>query len=391
MWQYFIALGNDMRIRNILIFTILLSAYLSSAIAAPALIPSAPRVNAKAYLLIDHNSGHILAEHNADKKIEPASLTKLMTAYVVLFEIDRGGISLEDEVKISEKAWRMGGSRMFIKVNSHVSVKELLKGLIIQSGNDASVALAEHIASNEPAFVELMNQHAERLKMNTTHFNNSTGWPDKDHYTTARDLAKLSQAIINDFPKHYSEYKQKEYTYNNIRQYNRNRLLWLDDRVDGLKTGHTEAAGYCLISSAKNSNMRLISVVIGTNKDDARIAASRKLLNYGFRFFETSLIHKANTEITNMRVWKGEEEKLSLGITQDLYVTMPKGLLRKIKNNIKVEAMIEAPVTQGQNYGQLNIMLGDKQISSKELIALSSIKEGSIWRKLIDNIKLMFQ
>ena len=201
-----------MRIRNTFILFILLSAYFSSAIAAPALIPAPPRVNAKAYLLIDHNSGHVLAERNADKKVEPASLTKLMTAYVVLYEIDRGGISLEDEVKISEKAWRMGGSRMFIRVNTLVSVKDLLKGLIIQSGNDSSVALAEHIASNESSFVELMNQHAERLNMNATHFNNSTGWPDKNHYTTARDLSILSQAIINDFPKHYSEYKQQEYT-----------------------------------------------------------------------------------------------------------------------------------------------------------------------------------
>lgn len=380
-----------MRIRNTFILFILLSAYFNSAIAAPALIPAPPRVNAKAYLLIDHNSGHVLAERNADKKIEPASLTKLMTAYVVLYEIDRGGISLEDEVKISEKAWRMGGSRMFIRVNTLVSVKDLLKGLIIQSGNDASVALAEHIANNESSFVELMNQHAERLNMNATHFNNSTGWPDKNHYTTARDLSIISQAIINDFPKHYSEYKQKEYTYNNIRQYNRNRLLWLDDRVDGLKTGHTEAAGYCLISSAKNNNMRLISVVTGTNKDDARIAASRKLLNYGFRFFETSLIHQANSEITNLRVWKGEEENVSLGIAKNLYVTMPKGMSKKIKNNIKVEAMIEAPVAEGQSYGQLNIMLGDKQLATQNLIALSSIKEGGIWRKLVDNIKLMFQ
>ena len=380
-----------MRKRNIFILFILLSAYLSSAIAAPALIPAPPHINAKAYLLIDHNSGHVLAEHNADKKIEPASLTKLMTAYVVLFEIDRGGISLEDEVKISEKAWRMGGSRMFIRVNTHVSVKELLKGLIIQSGNDATVALAEHIAGSESAFVELMNQHAERLNMNATHFNNSTGWPDKNHYTTARDLAILSQAIINDFPEHYTEYKEKEYTYNNIRQYNRNRLLWLDDRVDGLKTGHTEAAGYCLISSAKNKSMRLISVVTGTKRDNARIAASRKLLNYGFRFFETSLIHEANTEITNLRVWKGEEQKLSLGISKNLYVTIPKGLRKKIKNKIKVEAMIEAPVKEGQSYGQLNIMLGDKQLATQELVALSSIKEGSIWRKLVDNIQLMFQ
>ena len=380
-----------MRTRNVFILFFLLSAYLSSAIAAPALIPAPPRVNAKAYLLIDHNSGHVLAERNADKKIEPASLTKLMTAYVVLYEIDRGGISLEDEVKISEKAWRMGGSRMFIRVNTLVSVKDLLKGLIIQSGNDASVALAEHIANNESSFVELMNQHAERLNMNATHFNNSTGWPDKNHYTTARDLAILSRAIINDFPKHYSEYKEKEFTYNNIRQYNRNRLLWLDDRVDGLKTGHTEAAGYCLISSAKNSNMRLISIVTGTNKDDARIAASRKLLNYGFRFFETNLIHKAKSEITNLRVWKGEEENVSLGIASNLYITMPKGLSKKIKNNIKVEAMIEAPVSEGQSYGQLNIMLGKKQLATKKLIALSSINEGGVWRILVDNIKLMFQ
>jgi len=380
-----------MRTRNIYILLAFLTTFISSVVAAPALIPAPPRINAKAYLLIDHNSGHVLAEHNADKKIEPASLTKLMTAYVVLYEIDRGGISLEDEVKISEKAWRMGGSRMFIRVNTLVSVKELLKGLIIQSGNDASVALAEHIASSESSFVELMNQHAERLGMNSTHFNNSTGWPDKNHYTTARDLAILTQAIINDFPKHYSEYKQKEYTYNNIRQYNRNRLLWLDERVDGLKTGHTEAAGYCLISSAKNENMRLISVVTGTKRDDARIAASRKLLNYGFRFFETNLIHQANTEITKLRVWKGEEEELALGIAKDLYVTLPKGSFKKIKNNIQVEAMIEAPITAGQNYGELNIMLNDKKVASQKLIALSDIKKGGIWRILVDNITLMFQ
>ena len=380
-----------MQIRTQFILFIFLSTFLSSIFAAPALIPAPPRVNAKAYLLLDHNSGQILAEHNADEKIEPASLTKLMTAYVVLFEIERGGISIEDEVKISEKAWRMGGSRMFIRVNSHVSVKELLKGLIIQSGNDASVALAEHVASNEEAFVELMNQHAQRLNMNATHFNNSTGWPDDNHFTTARDLATLSRAIINDFPTHYSAYKEKEYTYNNIRQYNRNRLLWLDDRVDGLKTGHTDAAGYCLISSAKQNKMRLISVVTGTTKDEARIAASRKLLNYGFRFFETNLVHKANTEITNMRVWKGEEQKLSLGLLKDIYITIPKGLGSNVKNNLKLEAMIIAPVVQGQSYGKLDIVLDDKKLASRELVALSAVNEGSIWRKLVDNIQLMFQ
>jgi len=364
---------------------------LTTATAAPSLIPAPPRVNAKSYLLIDHHSGYVLAEKNADKRIEPASLTKLMTAYVVLFEISRGGISLEDEVKISKKAWRMGGSRMFIEVNKFVSVKKLLKGLIIQSGNDATVALAEHIAVSEQAFVELMNQHADRLEMSSTNFNNSTGWPDKKHYTTARDLAKLSRAIINDFPEHYSAYKEKEYTYNNIRQYNRNRLLWLDDRVDGLKTGHTEAAGYCLISSAKQKGMRLISIVTGAAKDDARISSSRKLLNYGFRFFETNLVHKANSKITEMRVWKGEKQQLSLGITENLFITTPKSLSKKIKNNIKVEAMIEAPVIKHQSYGEVNIMLGDKQIATRDLVALSAVAEGSIWQKLMDSIQLMFQ
>lgn len=380
--------------RQIILLFTLLSVYLANSTfvnAAPALIPTPPRVSAKAYILIDHNSGYVLAEHNADKRIEPASLTKLMTAYVVFYEIERGGISLDDEVKISEKAWRMRGSRMFIKVNSFVTVKELLKGLIIQSGNDASVALAEHVANNESSFVELMNQHAARLNMTATHFNNSTGWPDKNHYTTARDLAKLTRAMINDFPKHYATYKEKKYTYNNIRQYNRNRLLWLDERVDGLKTGHTDAAGYCLISSAKQNDMRLISVVTGTERDAARISASRKLLNYGFRFFETHLLYEANTEITNMRVWKGEEEKVSLGIPANLYVTTPKGSRKKIKNSIKVEAMIVAPVTKGKVFGQLNIILSGKKIASQDLIALKAVNEGSFWRKLSDNIQLMFQ
>ena len=377
--------------RFIFSLILLITSTITAATAAPSLIPAPPQLNARAYLLIDHHSGYVLAEHNADQRIEPASLTKLMTAYVVFYEIERGGISLNDEVKISEKAWRMGGSRMFIEVNTRVTVDKLLKGLIIQSGNDATVALAEHIATTESSFVELMNQHAERLGMLSTHFNNSTGWPDNHHYTTARDLAKLSRAIITDFPNHYSAYREKEYTYNNIRQYNRNRLLWLDDRVDGLKTGHTEAAGFCLISSAKQNEMRLISVVTGTNKDDARISASRKLLNYGFRFFETNLIHKANTEITNMRVWKGEEQTLSLGIAKDLYVTSPKGLSKQIKNAIKVEAMIQAPVEKNQRFGQVNILLGEQILASQPLIALSAVNEGGLWRKLVDNIQLMFQ
>ena len=370
---------------------LLFSCFLTAATATPSLVPSPPHINAKAYLLIDHHSGYILAEHDADKRIEPASLTKLMTAYVVSYEMQRGGITMQDKVRISEKAWRMGGSRMFIKVNSLVTVEDLLKGLIIQSGNDAAVALAEHVAGSEDSFVELMNQQAERLGMHSTHYVNSTGWPDKNHYTTVRDLAKLSQAIINDFPEHYAWYKEKQLTYNNIHQNNRNRLLWLDDRVDGIKTGHTESAGYCLISSAKQNNMRLISIVTGTPKDEIRISASRKLLNYGFRFFETELLHKANTSITDVHVWKGEAQQVSLGVAKDIYVTTPRGMRNKIKNNIKVEALIEAPVKKGQSFGQVNIMLGDERLSTQPLIALSSIKEGGIWRKLVDNVQLMFQ
>ncbi len=362
-----------------------------SANALPSLVPSPPRIDAKAYLLMDHHSGTVLAEKNADKRIEPASLTKLMTAYIVAYEIERGSISMDDEVLISVKAWRMKGSKMFIREGTHVSVDKLLKGLIIQSGNDAAVALAEHVAGSEEAFVELMNQHAQRLGMTSTHFNNSTGWPDKNHYTTVRDLAKLTRAVINDFPEHYAVYKIKEYTYNNIRQSNRNGLLWRDDRVDGLKTGHTEAAGYCLIASAKQNDMRLISIVMGTSSDAARIATSRKLINYGFRFFDTRLLHKANEPVTNIRIWKGEEEELPLGIEKDLYITIPKGQYKKLKTLIKLDALIEAPAKKGQAYGDLEIMLGDKLLLDRKLVALKDIKQGGIWRKMVDSIKLWFQ
>lgn len=359
--------------------------------AAPSLVPAPPNIGANAYLLLDHNSGYVIAEHNADQRIEPASLTKLMTAYVVLYEIQRGSISLDDEVKVSEKAWRMGGSRMFIEVNTKVSVNDLLKGLIVQSGNDAAVALAEHVADSEANFVALMNKHAQRLGLTSTQFANATGWPDPNHYSTARDLAKLSQAMINDFPEHYSWYKIKEYTYNNIRQSNRNRLLWLDESVDGIKTGHTESAGYCLISSALRSDMRLIAVVTGTNSETARINSSRKLLNYGFRFYETFLLHDANQALTDMRVWKGAEETVPLGISKPLYVTAPRGIRNRIKAKLQIDAMIEAPVTKGHEYGKINVMIDNEQLVSRPLIALASVDEGGLWTRLVDNIQLMFK
>lgn len=359
--------------------------------AAPLAVPSPPRLDARAWLLVDYHSGRVLAEHNSMARIEPASLTKMMTAYVVLHAIADGTISLRDEVLISEKAWRMKGSRMFIEVNKRVPVEDLLKGMVIQSGNDASVALAEHVAGSEDGFVQLMNQYAARLGMSDTQFTNSTGWPDEDHYTTAHDLAILSRALIREFPEHYARYKIREFTYNNIRQFNRNRLLWLDDRVDGIKTGHTESAGYCLVVSAKDKDMRLISVVAGTDSDKARASASRKLLNYGFRFYETFLLHAANQPIREMRIWKGEKERLPLGVAEDLYLTIPRGQRNKVRANMTVEATLIAPARKGQPYGTVNILLGDEEIASRPLIALESIPEGSLWTRMVDAVKLKFQ
>ncbi len=359
--------------------------------AAPSIVPAAPTINAKAWLLIDYNSGQVLAEHNSQQRVEPASLTKMMTAYIVLYEIRNGSFQTNDLVRISEKAWRMKGSRMFIEVNSQVSVEELLKGLIIQSGNDATVALAEHVAGTEGAFVELMNQHARTMGMTGSHFTNSTGWPDPEHYTTPHDLAILSRALIRDFPEHYSWYKIKEYTYNNIRQFNRNRLLWLDERVDGIKTGHTESAGYCLVASAEENDMRLISIVLGTGSENARAAVSRKLLNYGFRFYETFLLHHAKEPLQNVRIWKGEQETLPLGLQNDLYITIPRGQRNKVKANMTLETGLIAPAIKGRAYGQVNIMLNDEQLSQQPLVALEEVPEGGLWRQLVDSVMLMFQ
>lgn len=356
-----------------------------------SLVPAAPKVKAHAYLLMDFNSNNTIVSQNADKRVEPASLTKLMTVYVTLYELSKNNIKLEDQVKISEKAWRMKGSRMFIEVNSWVSINELLHGVIIQSGNDASVALAEHIAGSETAFSDLMNQHAINLGMHDTHFVNSTGWPNENHYTTAKDLAILTRALIKDFKDQYALFKIKHYTYNGIKQPNRNRLLWTDERVDGVKTGHTESAGFCLVSSALQNDMRLIAVVTGTNSETTREASSRKLLSYGFRFYETFLLNSAHTTLTSQQVWKGDKEEVNLGLTEDLYITAPKGNRAKIKANMKLDAMITAPVTKGQNFGTVNVMLGDELLTSRPLVSLVDVKEGGFFTKLIDNIILMFK
>lgn len=358
--------------------------------ANPRLVPEAPTVDARGYILLDFHSGHVLAERNADERLEPASLTKMMTAYVVFHELGTGQINLTDMVRVSKKAWRMPGSRMFIEVGTSVSVQELLKGTIIQSGNDSSVALAEHVAGSEETFAALMNEHARNLGMSGTHFVNATGLPDANHYSTARDLAQLASALIHRFPEYYAWYSEKEYTYGGITQGNRNLLLYRDNTVDGFKTGHTEAAGYCLVASAKRGEMRLISVVMGTKSEGARANESQKLLNYGFRFYETHKLYDAAQPLKAMRVWKGANETVQLGLADPLYITVPRGQYNKLSASLSVENAIIAPTHKGQNLGALNIRLGDEVLAERPLVALEDVAEGSLWRQLYDNVRMMF-
>lgn len=359
-----------------------------TAIAAKP-VPAPPDVAAKNYLVIDFASGEVLAEKNADEKIEPASITKMMTAYVVYKELEEGRLSMDEMVQISEKAWRMGGSRMYLEVNTSVPVHELLKGLIIQSGNDASVALAEHIAGTETAFVQLMNQYAAELGMDDTHFANSTGWPDKTHLTTARDIARLAAAIIREFPEHYAWYAEKEYTYNNIKQYNRNKLLWRDESVDGIKTGHTESAGYCLVSSALRGDMRIISVVLGTDSKKARASVSQALLNYGFRFYESHTLYEKDEVLSRPRIWKGEMETLSIGPEEDIAVTIPRGAYDDLDATMDIDKNIEAPVSKGQQVGEVRVSLDGKVLRTVPLVALETIDEGSLFQIAKDYVLRM--
>jgi len=361
------------------------------ATAVYAIEPKAPKLAAKSYILQDFNSGKIIAELNSMNRIEPASLTKMMSNYVIENELAMGNIQLTDEVKISKKAWKMPGSRMFIEVNTKVTVEKLLKGMIIQSGNDATVAMAEYIAGSEESFASLMNEYAKKLDMNSTHFVNATGLPHKDHYTTAEDLAKLVRAIIRDFPEHYAWYSEKEYTYNGIKQFNRNKLLWQDKYVDGVKTGHTESAGYCLASSALKGDMRLISVVLGTNSERARATESQKLLTYGFRFYETHRLYEANVKLTSAQVWKGEAEQFDLGLKEDLWVTIPRGEYKTLKATMSLDTRIVAPVSEGGVFGTVNVDLAGKPFITRELAALSDVKEGSFINGIMDEVKMLFE
>lgn len=354
-------------------------------------VPAAPNIDATGLLLVDMHSDRILVEKNADQRLEPASITKIMTAHVVFHELEKGDLKLDDMVSVSEKAWKTEGSRMFIEVNTKVSVDELLKGLIIQSGNDAAVALAEHVAGSEEAFANLMNEHAAQLGMDGTHYVNSTGLPDPYHYTTARDIVKVTEATIHDYPEFYKLYAVKEYTYNDIRQHNRNNLLWRDSSVDGVKTGHTESAGYCLVSSAERDGMRLIAVVMGTDSKKARIKESTALLNYGFRFFETHRLYGAGQALAQARIWKGERENLALGLDDDLFVTIPRRQYDKLQARTEIKPTIEAPVNKGQALGEVIVELSGTEVTRMPLRALADMPEGGLWNLMVDSVLLWME
>lgn len=362
-----------------------------NASSPPLIIPSPPRLNAKAYVLMDANSGAIIAQKNMNQKLPPASLTKLMTLYVTSEALSQGQIRLDDKVRVSKEAWSRGGSRMFLKEGSYVTVRELIEGIIVASGNDACVAMAQYIGGSEKNFARLMNQTAQRLGMKNSHFVDSTGLPRPGHYTTAYNLALLTRALINNFPQYYGWYKQKWIKYNKIKQPNRNRLLWRDPSVDGLKTGHTDAAGYCLIASANRNGMRLISVVMGTPSDAARNNNSQALLNWGYRYYRTYKLFKANAPVTRTRVYLAKEKEVELGLTRDLYVTVPSGQYKSIKASIAIQPKLRAPIIKGQTYGQIEVRLKGKLIAKAPLVALNGDPRAGWFSRSIDHIELFFK
>lgn len=357
----------------------------------PMVIPAAPQLAATGFILVDATTGNIVAESNSEQRLPPASLTKMMTSYLVVDEIEKGRITEDAMVNISVKAWKMGGSRMYIREGTQVSVIDLLRGVIIQSGNDASVALAEYVSGNEDAFVDAMNQKAAQLGMTNTHFENSTGWPAEGHLTTAKDLAVLARAIINDHPSHYPLYAEKYFFYNNIRQPNRNLLLNRDETVDGLKTGHTEEAGYCLVASSKRENTRLIAVVMGTESESARAAETQKLLAYGFRYFQTTPLYQAGQQVSTARVWAGTTQEVTLGIPNNIVLTLPKGSEQALQANMHINEVIKAPITVGQELGNLTIELDGQLLVNTPIVALQPVEEAGFFARLLDNLKLFFR
>jgi len=356
----------------------------------PTMIPSPPQLAASSWILMDADSGRILVDHNADERLPPASLTKLMTAYLVERELDRGNIALDDMVDVSEKAWRTGGSKMFIEVGTQVPVEQLLNGIIIASGNDASVAMAEYLAGGDAPFADMMNQHASRLGMDDTNFVNATGLPGEDHYSSAHDMALLAQHIINDYPDHYAIYAEKEFSFNDINQPNRNRLLWRDPSVDGLKTGWTTEAGYCLVASAKRDDMRLISVVMGTESEEARAQETQKLLSYGFRYFETLELYERGAVLNTPRVWGGDKNELRVGVGQDVHMTVPRARNDELTARLDLRPDLMAPISAGDRVGTLEVRLGDEVVGEQSLVALEGIEEGGIFKRLFDQVQRFF-
>jgi D-alanyl-D-alanine carboxypeptidase (penicillin-binding protein 5/6) len=363
-----------------------------AASAVAQVVPDAPPVNAEAYVLMDAQTGQILAKRNADERRDPASITKVMTSYVAFDEIAKGHARMEDEVLISEAAWRQGidssQSRMFIEVGRRVSLEDLLRGIIVQSGNDASVAIAEHLAGSKAGFAGLMNAEAQRLGMRNSNFLNASGMPEEGHYSSARDIAIMVQALVRDFPEKYAMYAEKEFTYNNIRQFNRNRLLWRDSTVDGVKTGHTRAAGYCLAASAERDGRRLISVILGAPSENQRTQDSMALLNYGFRFFETVALYTSGQALQTVRAYGGENAELAVGVTQDVAATVPRGARDRVTVNAQIQQPVSAPVSEGQVMGTLEVSMDGEVVASYPLVALHDVAEGGLFTRLIDAVRL---
>lgn len=356
---------------------------------APNLNPKAPNIAAKAYVLIDYNSRQILAAKNEKQPLPPASLTKMMTMYIVDNELREGRLQLEDKVLISETAWRAPGSRMFLKPNSKVAVAELIKGIIIQSGNDASIAMAEHIAGTESSFAELMNRYAQSLGMHDTNFANATGLPARDHYSTAYDMSLLAEAIIRDFPNSYKLYSEREFAYNGITQFNRNQLLWRNNSVDGLKTGHSDSAGYCLAASAKNNKMRLVAVLLNTNSEKTRTDETNKLLTWGFRFFESNLAYKGNSELKSVKLWMGKDSKLALGFREDFYVAAPVGNYKNYSTELEVPSSVRAPIAAGTELGTMIVRKEDgTELSRTPVVALKTVAKAGAIKRGIDYVQL---
>lgn len=350
--------------------------------------PPPPTLAANAWLLLDHNTGETLVAHNADERIEPASLTKLMTAYIAFSQIKAGMVELDQDVTVSERAWKMPGSRMFIEPRQPVTVEELLRGMIIQSGNDACVAIAEHIAGSEDAFAHMMNEEARRLGMNNTNFTNSSGLPDDNLYTTANDLALLATALIRDFPEYYRLYSEREYTYNDITQPNRNRLLWQDTTVDGMKTGYTRAAGYCLVSSAERGPRRLISIVLGAESEASRAQESLRLLNYGFQFFDTVRLYEAQEALSEFRVWKGVANEVPVGFMDDFVMSLPRDQSERIEVTLDSRQPVVAPIQRGQELGTLTLTVADREIGRYPVVALVDVEEDGFFGRFWDALMM---